>query len=399
MGTSHPFYFYQYIPNEGLQALNRYKYSCTDKSLLCHYVLQPFWRKAIDFFPSVLAPNLITLIGFFGILLSYTLTAYYAPTLTEELPSWVYLLNAVLLFFYQTWDALDGKQARRTGTSSPLGELFDHGCDAITAVLVALITISAYRLGDSWIGFFTVFVAMVTFFMSQWEVYFTGSLYLGEINVTEAQVGMMLIQLSCFFFGPSFWQRTIEFAGYSLQYSHALSYATIGVALFNNVVFVSNVIKLCREKPELTEKAIAYASPAITSAVLILTWAYLSPYLALRQLNVFALGFGFMYCNLVGRIVTMRVCESPFETFYYFLLPLPTLVLNAFFEGSLFNQDAAVIAYAVLAIGFYLHFGLSVIKEMTSHLGIHALSIPYPNPATAEDPWVSVFPPSAFHQE
>jgi hypothetical protein len=28
---------------------------------------------------------------------------------------------------YQTLDALDGKQARRTKTSSPLGELFDHG--------------------------------------------------------------------------------------------------------------------------------------------------------------------------------------------------------------------------------------------------------------------------------
>jgi phosphatidylglycerophosphate synthase len=28
---------------------------------------------------------------------------------------------------YQTLDAVDGKQARRTGTSSPLGQLFDHG--------------------------------------------------------------------------------------------------------------------------------------------------------------------------------------------------------------------------------------------------------------------------------
>lgn len=27
-------------------------------------------------------------------------------------------------------DCMDGKQARRTGSSSPLGQLFDHGCDA-----------------------------------------------------------------------------------------------------------------------------------------------------------------------------------------------------------------------------------------------------------------------------
>jgi phosphatidylglycerophosphate synthase len=31
------------------------------------------------------------------------------------------------MVFMQTFDAVDGKQARRTNSSSPLGELFDHG--------------------------------------------------------------------------------------------------------------------------------------------------------------------------------------------------------------------------------------------------------------------------------
>jgi ethanolaminephosphotransferase len=35
-------------------------------------------------------------------------------------------------------DNLDGKQARRTGTSSPLGMMFDHGCDALTTFLLSL---------------------------------------------------------------------------------------------------------------------------------------------------------------------------------------------------------------------------------------------------------------------
>jgi len=34
---------------------------------------------------------------------------------------------------YQSLDAIDGKQARRTGTSGPLGEMFDHGvCFSVT---------------------------------------------------------------------------------------------------------------------------------------------------------------------------------------------------------------------------------------------------------------------------
>lgn len=33
-------------------------------------------------------------------------------------------------------DAIDGKQARRTNSSSPLGELFDHGCDSLSTGIV-----------------------------------------------------------------------------------------------------------------------------------------------------------------------------------------------------------------------------------------------------------------------
>jgi len=49
-----------------------------------------------------------------------------------QAPRWAFFLCAVGLFVYQSLDAIDGKQARRTGTSTPLGELFDHGCDSIS---------------------------------------------------------------------------------------------------------------------------------------------------------------------------------------------------------------------------------------------------------------------------
>ena len=45
----------------------------------------------------------------------------------SHVPSVVWISVAVLLFLSHTLDGIDGKQARRTGTSTPLGELFDHG--------------------------------------------------------------------------------------------------------------------------------------------------------------------------------------------------------------------------------------------------------------------------------
>ena len=37
-----------------------------------------------------------------------------------------------------TLDGTDGKQARRTGSSSPLGEMFDHGLDSWSTSLFAI---------------------------------------------------------------------------------------------------------------------------------------------------------------------------------------------------------------------------------------------------------------------
>ena len=34
-------------------------------------------------------------------------------------------------FIYMVFDNTDGKQARRTGSSSPLGMLFDHGLEVV----------------------------------------------------------------------------------------------------------------------------------------------------------------------------------------------------------------------------------------------------------------------------
>lgn len=70
---------------------------------------------------------MITLAGFVVLVANLLLIIWYSPYLHGAMPLWVYVSSGVCLFFYQTMDNLDGKQARRTGTSSPLGELFDHG--------------------------------------------------------------------------------------------------------------------------------------------------------------------------------------------------------------------------------------------------------------------------------
>lgn len=116
------------------------------------------------------------------------------------------------LFVYQSLDAIDGKQARRTKSSSPLGELFDHGCDAVSTVFVTIAFAVELRLGqDPWIMFSMCFLAMSAFYTAHWQTYVTGSLKFGTIDVTEAQCTIYSIYLFNSLFGSSLWFMKVTF--------------------------------------------------------------------------------------------------------------------------------------------------------------------------------------------
>lgn len=100
--------------------------------------MNPFWEKTVSLVPLTVAPNTITLIGALLVIISQVVMLCHATTLDEDIPSWCFLFNAIAIFLYQTLDAIDGKQARRTKSSSPLGQLFDHGCDSFTMGFIIL---------------------------------------------------------------------------------------------------------------------------------------------------------------------------------------------------------------------------------------------------------------------
>jgi ethanolaminephosphotransferase len=92
-------------------------------------------------------------------------------------PPIFYIYSAITLFLYQTLDAIDGKQARRTGTSSPLGQLFDHGCDALGACLNVYVPMQVLKIGTNSLTYYVYMGGlMTTFFSSNWEEHHTGVL-------------------------------------------------------------------------------------------------------------------------------------------------------------------------------------------------------------------------------
>jgi len=80
-----------------------------------------FWYWAVEFLPMWMAPNLVTFIGFLFMLSAYGGFLFFDTRFEGDVPAWTFLWSAVAMFVYETLDAVDGKQARRTNSSSPMG--------------------------------------------------------------------------------------------------------------------------------------------------------------------------------------------------------------------------------------------------------------------------------------
>jgi len=167
-----------------LKRLGEHKYKYDSCSLLDPY-LQVYWNWLVSKVPIWLAPNLITILGLLVNILTTLLLVWFSPDAKSEAPRWAFLLCAVGLFIYQSLDAIDGKQARRTDSSSPLGELFDHGCDSISTVFVALSACVAVQLGHcpGWM-FFQCFCAITLFYCAHWQTYVSGK-FSGQCRILQ----------------------------------------------------------------------------------------------------------------------------------------------------------------------------------------------------------------------
>ena len=107
---------------------------------------------------------------------------WHLPELKGTAPGWVHCYAGLSLLTYQILDCADGKQARRTGNGTPMGLLFDHGCDAINCAISGITLCAALQLGLTWTSPFVIALVSFPFFCATWEEYYTGTLALPVIN-------------------------------------------------------------------------------------------------------------------------------------------------------------------------------------------------------------------------
>jgi len=309
-----------------------------------------------------MAPNLITLLGFLSVVLPCGVLLYYCPGVYHcAAPRWAYALAALGIYLYQIFDNVDGRQARRTGSSSPLGELFDHGCDSLFVPVAGMLIFNGMYYGawGTWLAFWST---GVPFFMAHWEEFHTGELVLGVLgNPTEGQIVMILNLLVSAVYGPQLWGRDMnDLLGANLLPNISLSEFMLALVLVSGqLMTVYNTIAVLRDvaaKKRNVVRSLLLLFPMSIAGFATTAWFWVSPAKLLETRTascIFFMGLQFSY--ILARLMIARITITEYNVWNpVFLLPVVGL-LNAVYNKT-------------VMLDIYLFYGVYVLMALCTSI-------------------------------
>ncbi|KAL9643720.1 hypothetical protein ABK040_016166 [Willaertia magna] len=374
----------KYISPWMIDSLKNYKYKSGDNSIMSYY-LQSYWEYCAKLVPKQIAPNTITVLGFLGILLGFGLLIINNPNLESNHVNGIfYFLNGILLFYYQTMDAIDGKHARNTKNSSPLGELVDHGLDALVGYFQIIVLMSGLNLNNSFYSLIVIIIYYITSFIMIWNAYVTDLLVFGKY---DSPTEVILLAIGILFISSIFGQEIWSFKIFNFSFNHLA--IIIGTILSISVIF--NNIKLVLKYAHHSNSKRSYRAKFIVGGVLgslkaafpfLLTVLLFSLYCYFNYLfisNYFILNtliYGLIGSYIQTRLILARVCNTTSPILYWIMLPLPILLLNGFY--GLMNPLVLVFISNIYVIVCYVHFVYYAVNEICKALDIYCFKVKAP---------------------
>ncbi|CAB1342502.1 unnamed protein product [Coregonus sp. 'balchen'] len=220
--------------------------------------------------------------------------------------------------------------ARRTNSSTPLGELFDHGLDSWACVFFVATVYSIFGRGESGVGVATLYyILWVTWYEPIWWNFHYRDLFTFMI-------------LGCSF--------TV----------------TLPMSLYN--VFKasrSNTLK----HSSMYEAFLPFLSPVLLF-LLSSAWVIFSPSDILQQQpRVF-----YLMCKLIVCQMSNTRCQP----LSWLLVPMATVVLLAV-TGLVANETLLIYVWTAIVILTHIHYGVSVVNQLSDHFNIFAFSLMKPS--------------------
>ncbi|KAJ8602555.1 hypothetical protein CTAYLR_008347 [Chrysophaeum taylorii] len=370
-----------YITPAGAEAIKKYKYSGSDLSYYFRYVLTPMNVRLVEWLPVWLAPNVITVAGLCFLLVALALSVFFSPSLESPLPSALYVYIAFAQFAYQTLDNLDGRQARRTDNSSPLGLLCDHGSDALAVTVLTLVLAAVVRCGGGSAYLVVLWFALATpFFFATWEEYYAGSLVLGVVNGPSdgILVGMLCALLPAVY-GADFWLQPVHVPG-TITRVVARHWILLGLLVLSVIPTVlSNVHNVARKRRSLGKgmgAPVRALGPFVLLTASVFVWLRYSTLPLLERHPRAVIGaVGIVFGNIACKLMLAHLCGHGYKLRRFSLLPLVLAAANSCCGAALVNERVMLFVALGFAFVCWLHFVVVVSWELTMVLGIRVFFV------------------------
>jgi len=357
---------------ENLETIKNFKYVGKDNSIFYGYFLSPCLNFLINFVPTTIAPNVITLASFLCNIFSFYVTYLNVGNDYDmELSRNTCLLQSIIHFLYLVLDNLDGKQARRTGTSSAYGMLLDHGCDVFTNIIVCFNMSHLLMLGDS--DFFSplYFMALLPgFYILTYQEYIFGELTLGYCNgADEGNLLVAFFSFLGFLFGAEIYAK--EIMGITLGQLIAL--ATFVLSMLT--IVVAGLLTILRKTDYKTFIRALYdwiplyqliICPFVT---LIFSKYFFIEYFSMIMLTLSAL-FAVQTINLQ---VTILIKE---KVHYSLMVIIANVAIIITYFCS--NEKLFILIYSFVCIGLFTEIALLIVVrsiEILNYLNLRLLCI------------------------
>ncbi|XP_022123539.2 ethanolaminephosphotransferase 1 [Pieris rapae] len=386
---------YKYLSREHLEGFDNYKYMSKDTSPLSVYVMHPFWNKVVELVPRWVAPNVLTFSGFLLTVLDFILLSYYDYDYTaasavvknetvveplngrtEVIPQRLWYFLSVFLFLAYTLDGIDGKQARRTQTSGPLGELFDHGLDSYSVFFIPACLYSIFGRLDFSIPpirmYYVMWNLLLNFYISHWEKYNTGVLFLPwgyDFSMWASTFFFMWTGVK----GTGYYKKYI-FGSYTL--ANAFEWVIYGTGVFTNLpVALYNIYlsyKLRTGKMRNPLEAIRPLWSILSVFLVSSVWVHKSHLVEIEPRGVFLL-IGTLFSNVACRLIVSQMSNQRCDAINWLLWPLScSVIASIVFPG----YDLPIFyALTLLVIVAHVHYGACVVRQMCDHFRIRCFLI------------------------
>jgi len=271
-----------------------------------------------------------------------------------------------------------GKQARRTNSASPLGELFDHGCDSMTQVFVTLNICYAMQMGsESYLVPTITMGSIVVFYCAHWSTYCTGQLRFSRFDVTEAQMTVISILMTTALFGPGIWD--ISLLGLRLKVLVVGTCSVFGVwqlCGYLKVIFSEGVGK---NGSTVAGTSVLFPLFPLLAVCLPFVMIYCKSTSGVYDQNItlLCLCFGAVAAKATNRLVIAHMSRSELDLWDWIYLSPFAMILNQYYDYK-FNEYYLLLGATIYAYISLILFCALICRQFCDHLDLYCFKLKSP---------------------